>query len=50
MERLLPQETQPNEKELSLDVTALGNLLFALNQAKPVGKTDELLSKLQKKE
>ena len=50
MEKLKPEEADVNEIELSEDVTALGSLLSALNQAKRAGKTDELLSKLQKKE
>lgn len=43
MEKLTIEEAQHNEKKLAKDVTALGNLLYALEQAKSVGKTDELL-------
>lgn len=50
MEKFKSDEVQANEKELSKDVTALGNLLQALNQAKVAGKTAEVLGKLVKKE
>ena len=50
MEKLKPEEADVNEIKLLEDVTALGSLLSALNQAKSVDKTSEVLARLEKKE
>ena len=49
MEKLKTEEADVNEIELSEDITALGSLLSALNQAKSVGETNEVLARLEKK-